>query len=205
MRNLSKILIIFSLSLSLHFPLQAQDDTLSKKNIIKSNMLAPATHTITLSYERVLDNLKTIHITAFRKNRPSDLGNFEEEVQGWGITPELRFYLSNKKTAPLGSFIAPYITYQQYQTTENVSNTNFMELKSIKSNVLGGGVIFGGQWSFKETISIEVWAGIGYYQIDTDVSREKIIPTINTEIGDNIVDLILENISSFGLNIGFVF
>lgn len=203
MKNLQKkLLLLIGVYVLLFSNIQAQDTTLSKKNIIKLNIASPAIATFALSYEVVLDDIKTFQTTIFYRNRAArdNDTSFDpiEEVRGWGITPELRFYLSNNKPAPLGFFVAPYATYQRYQTTEDIDNGNFIETKDVSSNVLGLGFTFGGQWTFKEVISIDVWGGPGYYLADTEVSDGGFIDGTNYRKGGSYSGRV-------GVNIGIAF
>lgn len=198
MRNLqTTILALFFIFLA-SYHLQAQDNTLSKKNIIKLNITSPAIATFALGYERVLDDLKTFQISAFYRNRPSNDINLIEAVQGWGITPEVRFYLSNQKIAPQGFFIAPYATYQQYQTEQETFNNSFFEIRQEVSSVFGLGFIFGGQWVFKEIITVDLWGGPGYYFTDTEIPRGEFVSGTTYQQGASYS-------GRFGVNIGIIF
>lgn len=202
MKKLYVKLFILCLGFSVPYLLQAQDTTFSKKNIIKLNIISPAIATLALGYERVIDESKTIQLTAFYRNRPNRnnpvSSRVSEEVQGWGITPELRLYLSNTKNSPQGFFIAPYTTYQQYQTIEDIDFGIFVQTKQVISNVFGLGVTLGGQWTFKELISIDIWGGPGYYFVDTEVSVNDFITGTNYRAGGAYS-------GRLGINVGFAF
>lgn len=178
---------------------KAQDTTLYKKNLVKMNITSPLIYTFALSYERVLDNLKTLQVSIFYRDRPNtETQGLPTNVTGWGITPELRFYLSKNRTSPLGFFAAPYLTYQRYLTTEEVRNLFFRQLRNVTSNVYGLGVAIGGQWTFKKVLSLDIWGGLGYYQVSNDANSGAFITGTNYRKGTSYSGRI-------GMNVGFAF
>lgn len=79
-----------------------------KSNVIKTSLTAPILKTYTLAYEH-----------AFNSDISAQLGfNYfagwkigDSRLNGFSVTPEFRYYLSESKEAPRGGFIAPFARY----------------------------------------------------------------------------------------------
>jgi hypothetical protein len=128
-----------------------------RKNLIKVNFLSPIVSTGSFFYERVISEISSVQLGLFYTGASIGSGDAETKVRGFGITPEYRFYLS-EKGAPQGFFIAPYVRYQNFALTSTFDGT---EDKATFSG-FGGGAVLGGQWLFKDRVSLEVFGGPGY-------------------------------------------
>jgi hypothetical protein len=163
--------LLFSFIFLSTVSLYAQNDSLRlqnpKRNILKINLLSPILNSFSASYERVINDEKTFNITAFVSQ------NFAgDNIVAYGITPEIRFYLSENKKAPAGFFVAPYFTLQTY---------------GGDPIILGPGVAIGGQWVFKNRVSLDLWGGPAY-----------VFTNDNSEFLGNFW-------GRFGLSLGFLF
>ncbi len=123
----------------------------AQNNVVKINILSPVVKTLSLFYEN-----------AFADNKSAQLGFFytgasisDTKFTGFGITPEMRFYLSST-SAPEGFFVAPYLRYQNFNLTEEITDS-----KATLSN-FGGGLLIGKQWVFNEKITTEFFLGPNY-------------------------------------------
>lgn len=126
-------------------PAQAQD------NLLKVNLLAPLLSTGSFYYERVVDDTKSAQLGLF-------FTKFEE-LSGFGVTPEMRFYLS-ETPAPDGFYVAPFLSFMRF----TVEDDHYEELESYKGTTtnFGGGLVAGRQWIFKERISFDIFLGPEY-------------------------------------------
>ncbi|CAN5876682.1 hypothetical protein BH24BAC1_BH24BAC1_30410 [soil metagenome] len=70
--------------------------------------------------------------------------------------------------APEGVYIAPYLRYQSF------SLTDVTESGKGKYTSMGGGVLIGKQWIFKNRISLDTFVGPGYNpgSVKVDVGEE---------------------------------
>ena len=175
-----------------------------KKNIIKVNFLSPIASTLSLFYERKVSKSLSLQLglaytgasvtgtssITFNSNTITETS--KTSINGFYVTPELRYYLSDKD-APQGFFIAPYLRYQNFGLSTKYTGTQsgIPESKATFSS-FGGGVLIGGQWIFKDRISLDVWGGPSYNNANFKVTA-----------GDKD-DFILGNlgISNFGLRFG---
>lgn len=79
----------------------------------------------------------------------------ETKFNGFGITPEYRYYLS-ESAAPKGIFLALYFRYQSFKL--KVED----DIAEGKLSVAGGGLLVGAQTLLKEIITIEAFLGPAY-------------------------------------------
>jgi hypothetical protein len=93
----------------------------------------------------------------------------DTKCTGFGITPEYRFYCS-QKGAPRGFFVAPFLRYQNYSLkNEGSTYTDYESGSTITTedakatfSSFGGGAIIGFQGLIGETLSIEAFIGPSY-------------------------------------------
>jgi hypothetical protein len=135
---------------------QAQD---GPKNIVKVNFLSPIVSTASLFYERVISESASVQLGFLYTGAGIGSGDTKTTIRGFAITPEFRYYLS-EKGAPQGFFVAPYLRYQNYQLTAKDAFTSTDEKATFSG--FGGGAVVGGQWIFKQRVSLEVFGGPGY-------------------------------------------
>ncbi|WP_207433737.1 DUF3575 domain-containing protein [Sabulibacter ruber] len=127
-------------------PVQAQN------NLVKLNLLAPLVSTGSFYYERVLDDSKAVQLGVFFTKY--------DELSGFGVTPEYRFYLSDTP-APNGFYVAPFLSFMRF-TVE--SDEDFFSEGSYKGSMtnFGGGLVAGRQWIFKDRVSFDIFLGPEY-------------------------------------------
>lgn len=168
-----QLLLVLVLVWSLSFSVQSQEmpiDPLNgKKNVLKLNLISPMANTLSLSYERSLGKSETFHLTF---NYYGDSFTFDNEINyGFGIIPELRFYLSEKKNAPAGFFAGPYLSYnnvnlQVYSSSVEISSQGSYSYISREYtttiNRIAVGVNIGAQWTFKKRVTLDVFGGPNY-------------------------------------------
>ncbi|MCX7636308.1 MAG: DUF3575 domain-containing protein [Cyclobacteriaceae bacterium] len=137
--------------------------TTLKAQVLKLNILSPIFKTANLSYEHAISKNGSIQIGFFYTGYKADVTKFN----GFGITPEYRFYLSETE-APEGVYAAPFVRYQSF-TVENTDTSG-----TGKFSAIGGGLILGKQWIFKEKIALDAFLGPAYYsgKVEADSGDE---------------------------------
>ena len=144
MKRLS-IAFLLACTLFYAYPVKAQ------QNVVKMNFLSLIVKTFNVSYERVIDENNSFQLGVLYTG--AKIG--DTKLTGFGITPEYRFYLSETE-APNGVYVAPYLRYNNLELKDELS-TSEATLSSI-----GGGLIIGKHWIFKEKVSFDLFIGPSY-------------------------------------------
>ncbi len=118
-----RTLILTAFLILLTGVIQAQE----RKNLVKTSLFFPLLETFTLSFERVLNEEMSLQATVFA----GDISDF-------AVMPEFRYYLSENRIAPSGTFVAPYL---------------------FIGEEAGGGIMVGVQRLFKSKISLDAFLG----------------------------------------------
>ncbi|MDQ3844228.1 MAG: DUF3575 domain-containing protein [Bacteroidota bacterium] len=146
--------IIFPLLMvSLISSARAQDEEVIRKNAIKINPVSLFALTGNVAYERAVSQNKTLQVGGFYSGV-----NFSGlKYSGYGITPELRIFLTGEKQAFNGVYVAPFIRYQNFRITnkENSNKTSFQ--------AAGGGATVGWEKMWNGGFTLDVFAGPAYY------------------------------------------
>lgn len=132
----------------------------AQKNVIKANIFSPIVRTGSFFYERVITEKMSFQLGFFYTG--FKVG--ETKWRGIGITPEVRFYLSDKET-PRGFYLAPYLRYQSLtasMTTTSIDPNTF-ETTSVQAEAnlttYGGGLLIGHQWLIADRVSLDMFIG----------------------------------------------
>ena len=143
-------LVILLVVLGFTVTLSAQDQPVvaPEKNVLKVNTLALIIRTGAVFYEREISDVTSAQLGIAYVNYTID----ETKLDGFGITPEMRFYI--RKNALDGFYIGPYIKYNNFGFDDGSSAGRY--------KAFGGGVAFGRQWIFKKGFVIDVFFG-GHY------------------------------------------
>jgi hypothetical protein len=118
------------------------------------------------------------------------------DFDGFAITPEFRYYLSGKKVAPNGPYIAPYVRYQNFSVESGVGN----EYSKGTLSAISGGILVGVQRTFKEKITLEAFIGPAF-----------VSPKLKITEGADELNLSMFDFNQnfpwgrAGINIGFMF
>lgn len=124
-----------------------------KMNNIKTDLFSAFLRTGVLKYERAFTDDISVQLGFFYTGfHPRDT---ESTLNGWGITPEFRFYLSDTP-APAGTYLAPNIRYMALTAEDPVANA------TAKLTSLGLAINLGKQWLLKDIIVIDAWIGPVY-------------------------------------------
>lgn len=176
---MKKFILPFLLVFILSFSANGQ-----KKNLVKTSLIFPLGEIFDLSYERVLNEEMSLVLEGIVG------GDFA------GVSPQFRYYLSEKNIAPSGGFIAPFIRYQNYSfKSQDLETTDDAYAKGSLS-AIGGGLLIGYQRLFKETISLSAFIGPSYNS-----------SSISYESNEDVFDFDLFNGFGVraGVNVGFAF
>jgi hypothetical protein len=123
-----------------------------KQNVFKINIFSPLVRTANFQFEHVLGEKKSGQLGFFYTGfKVSDT-----KFSGFGITPEFRFYPGDKRKAPAGFFVAPFLRYQSFNLKDQV-NTDEATYSSF-----GGGLILGFQGLIGNVVSLEAFLGPSY-------------------------------------------
>lgn len=82
------------------------------------------------------------------------------KFRGYGFTPEVRYYLSDYKPAPVGFYVAGYGRILNYELTGRDKDTG-KEYKATYAPI-GAGVAAGNQWIFNSGLSVDIFMGAGF-------------------------------------------
>jgi len=122
-----------------------------KKNIVKLNYLSLGIGSLSLFYERVINPNLSFQTGLLYTRRVSIFNNL---TSGVAITPELRYYFSEKKSAPQGFFIGGFLRYTNYYFSSATSGYRIISI--------AGGILVGSQWILNRWLTIDVWGGPMY-------------------------------------------
>jgi hypothetical protein len=141
----------------------AQDNqpaqTQSKKNMIKLNLIAPFVKTFNLAYERVLNEKMGLQVHAYYTGYTDKGEDPETKTEGFGIIPEFRLYLSEKKGAPAGFFVAPFIRFDKFDVTDTYDEGT---VNTGTYSDFGAGLVIGHQAVFSNIVTLEAYIGPQY-------------------------------------------
>jgi uncharacterized protein DUF3575 len=125
------------------------------KNVVKINPLSLIVATGNISYERAVSQNKSVQLCAFY----SGIGLGDFKYDGYGITPEFRFYFGAMGAALNGGYVAPFARYQNFSITK----TETKERATFET--VGGGAIVGWQRSWQSGFNLDLFAGPSYSNI----------------------------------------
>lgn len=180
MKFLLKITLLALLGLFMIIPLKAQEEN-SSENLVKINLFSPLVRTGSFFYEKVVGEYSSVQLGFFYTGA-SFLGT---RFRGIGITPEFRYYLSEARSAPSGTFVAPYVRYQSFTLSSDEANGEG------SFSGFGGGLLVGYQRLLRDRISLEGFIGPSYTS-----------GKLNVTDGDQ-EDFDLDFFDGFGVRFGF--
>ncbi|RSK50867.1 DUF3575 domain-containing protein [Hymenobacter rigui] len=142
---------------------------LAQNNVVKVNILSPLVKTGSFFYEHKLSDNSSLQLGALFTSWKVDGNN--TKVSGFALTPEYRFYLSERSTAPEGFYVGPFLryqnltlkdTYEEYSYDANGNPRTTTQTDEASLNTFGGGVVVGRQWIFKERFALDLFLGPSY-------------------------------------------
>ncbi len=179
MRMMKKAVFLLAISLSLILPANRLNAQVVKSNVVKTNLFSPIIRTGHLLYERVIN-----------ENMSGQLGFFytgytlgDLKLSGFGITPEYRYYLS-QKAAPAGIYVAVSPRYLSLSLKEEGTDSE------ATWSAFGAALNVGAQALLKDLITIEAYLGPAYST-----------GSLNVKSGTEN-DFALKSLDGFGIRIG---
>jgi hypothetical protein len=151
MKIIFKSFLMVAAGFLMILPLKAQEVS-SSQNIVKVNLFSPIARTGSFFFERVVADHMTMQLGFFY----TGASIVDTKFRGFGITPEFRYYLSESRTGPSGTFIAPYLRYQSFNLSTDIGNDE------ATYSAMGGGLLIGYQRLLRNRISLEGFIGPSY-------------------------------------------
>jgi hypothetical protein len=140
----------------------------AQDNIVKVNILSPIVKTGSFFFEHKLNDNSSVQLGALFTSW--SIG--DTKVTGFAITPEYRFYLSERKAAMEGFYVAPFVRYQNLTLKDTYTGlmynsntgtyTTSTSTDEASLDTFGGGVLVGHQWIFKQRFSLDAFLGPSY-------------------------------------------
>lgn len=147
-----------------------------KQDAIKINLLSPAYGNLSLTYQHLINPLKSINITIGYMDfddytRFDGASSYKFRMQGFSIIPEYRTNFTGYGLN--GTYAAPFLRYMNYQTTEdNITLPNGTKVsKSGSIQSLGIGFVIGKQHIIKNRVLFDYFIGPAYQVILDNVGR----------------------------------
>lgn len=144
----------------------------AQMNALKVDIFQPIISTLAVSFEHKLSDQSSfqIGVAGTFNYRDSGFGSNTDEpsTSGFALTPEYRFYLSEKHVALEGFYIAPFVRYQYlsmsgtgYQYDSQSGSSTYHDYQA-SLNAFGLGATVGRHWIFKQRFSLDIFTGPGY-------------------------------------------
>jgi hypothetical protein len=156
------------------------------KNAIKVNPASVLVSTGNVSFETAVTKNQSAQLGVFYSGM--GLGDFKYE--GFGITPEYRFYFGGEKQALNGGYVAPFARYQQFSISDKGTSSQG------KFETIGGGVLLGWEKSYRSGFVLDLFAGPSYNKMNFKTGSEN-----NFDINSGIRGFGLRA----GVSLGFTF
>jgi hypothetical protein len=124
-----------------------------KQNALKTDLFSAFLRTGVLKYERALNEDMSLQIGGFYTGYSP--GDTDARLSGFGITPEFRYYLS-EKPAPAGTYLAPNFRYMKLTASDPAYNDEATHTS------YGFAINLGYQVIFKDIVVVDAWIGPAY-------------------------------------------
>ena len=175
----------------------------AQTNVVKLDIIQPIINTLALSFEHKLSESSSFQLGVAGTFGYKDGGNYyngnyngnynysdRSSTSGFAITPEYRFYLSERHASPAGFYVAPFVRYQYLRTTNDsytydpyTGLTSPGQSYEASLNAFGLGIIVGKHWIFKQRFSIDVFTGPGYTFTSTSSNQPGYTPSRGNFVG----------------------
>lgn len=131
------------------------------------NLLSPVAKCLNIQYEKTTDDKHSWQLGVYFI--------MAQDIKGFSITPEYRMYFSSQTVAPEGFFLAPYLRFVNYKTTDTEYNySGVSNTATSRYNYLRPGFIAGYQWLFSKKVSCELFIG-PFYSIALSEEHSSIV------------------------------
>lgn len=135
----------------------------AQSTVVKANIFSPLVKTGSFFVEHRVGAHNSVQLGGlFTK-----WGSGDTQLSGFALTPEYRLYLAANKPALQGFYVGPFVRYQHltlsssYESLDD-SGTLTRDKAEAALNTLGGGVVVGHQWLFKQRFSLDMFLGPSY-------------------------------------------
>jgi len=171
-----KQLFVFSLVMFWFSSFSQNDnyDYFPKQSIAKLNPASFTFGKISLGYEHVLENNKSLALqigiplnTELPQSLLDELNSEnivldDSSIQSFSVRPSYRMYLSAKKRGPKGLYFEPSLKYQQIElegsgTFTADDNTIYPIGSDNRASTFGAGLQLGSQWLVSDVFSIDLF------------------------------------------------
>jgi hypothetical protein len=192
MKGLKNIIIILTF-FSLIYPIKAQESNLTNQNgtnlksIIKIEFALGG-----IQFER--KNIKKSSFILSLQYRYAGLA--DKDKFDFQITPEYRFYLSQKREWPEGFYLGNYLFYKDYIVARDMESNGLMIYSKDLVKTAGFGLKLGYQKKLANRIPIDFGMGLGY----------NIFRNVRHKLGIEIINESTHYLNfTGGLSIGYIF
>lgn len=174
-------LVLFVLSLCLSSFSQVKIVQRSKKrrdapvNALKTDLVPVIVNAYSIAYEREMKRGQSLQVTigASPGLREVYAGEFQEQETFW-VTPEYRFYLSNRDQPLVGWYLAPYLKYRYINRL--APHDRIFEINQLTGSLISPGGAVGGQVLLWDRMVINGSVGMGYALLNSLKWNNKIVP-----------------------------
>lgn len=153
----------------------------SQSTVVKINPLSLFIITGNLQVEHALNEKMSLQLGGFfggvNLNLGADAASGGVSYQWFGITPEFRYYATNKtKDAPRGLYFAPFVRYRgvrlkwEADAFDPDTGTNIGVDVTSKINAIGGGVLLGYQFLFGDVFALDLFLGPQFSSANASVT-----------------------------------
>lgn len=165
---------------------------MAQKNVLKMNPLSLAILTGNVQFEHAVNQKMSLQLGGFYGNFTLRDGGENIRYQGWGLTPEVRFYVTNSvMDAPEGYFVGMYFRYRNFDLGATVFDENGTLVNGdVQIDSYGFGPVTGYQFIFGDVFSLEFFGGFSYNFL-----------TFEGEV-DRVGDIRFFNGSGIGIRLG---
>ncbi len=164
------------------------------RNAVKFNLLSPLVQTTSFFYEREFtkEQGKVYGIQLGLNYTNFSVGHAKYEGFGW--TPEARIYPF--ESSDFKVYLAPFAVYQKADLEVTTYDANSVEsVDHANFSKLGGGIVFGGKYLFKNIAILDIFLGPAYVSDNIDVESGQ-------EENFAHFDLAIGTLSGYGLRAG---
>lgn len=208
--------------------LQAQESSSPaiKRNALKVNLLSPLFNTINVSYQRVLTPERSLQLGISYmdfddfKNIDNNVNYYGDDIQNnvKGVNMTLDYKVNFTGYGLNGFYAGPFLRYMNYERNferfyNGSASTYFTEKARFQS--AGVGFLFGKQFMFKNTITLDLFAGPVYQILISEKRTNNISSGSYTGnhnlspdyyLGNSISNLYIKGYSlRAGFNLGIAF
>lgn len=158
--KLFKTWYLFVFVLLISSNLSAQTEKNPRVNI-KTNPFAAMLNMIPLSAEFFVTQTWSVSANGFLINSKNGSGATYFDQNGFGISPEVRYYFVTTETKGQKNrvYVGGIYSYEEYT---NTTLDRYDEPIAGWNHGMGGALVFGNQWFFKNRFTLDVFMGPGY-------------------------------------------